>query len=910
MDGLRELWRRIAMLLHPRRFRADLDEEMRLHLELRQQQQAERGLPQDEARFAARRRFGNATLLAEKSHAAWGWGWLESLGQDALYGLRAMLRSPGITAVALLSLALGIGANTAIFTLMDAVMLRSLPVKDPGQLVILGRGTASGITDGFGHTTLYSYPVYRQMQSRTRVFSDVAAIFSMHNDVHGFVGERSELEPMQVQLVSGTYFQMLGVPALLGRTITEQDDSSEGDHPVAVVSYTFWTHSLARDPAVLSKSLRMGSASFSIVGVAPPEFFGTNVGQSPDVWIPLSMMHAVPPHWGDYKDPTNAALYIMGRMKPGVSVADATANVNLVFQQIFLEMMGRFPEVPGRIGHRDQLAKTHVPLTPMAKGLSDIRHNFSQPLKVLMGVVALVLLIACANIANLLLARSTARARELAVRQALGAGRWRIVRQLLTESLMLALAGCALGIAFAGAATRLLLRLVSGGEQTLPLDVSMNTSLLLFTLAVTLATALLFGSVPAFLATRLRLTDSLKDGRGTSSAAARSPLARALIVSQIALSLVLLVCAGLFLRSLVNLNHVETGFDTDNVLLLKTDESSAGYKADDARLAQLHRQVEERVGALPGVSADSYSSFTFNEGSWNGTVFVQDFDNDKKLDVKHNIVGNGYFATMGIRLIAGRGFGSQDTATSPKVAIIGEHMAKTMFPAGSPIGRHYGNESPDHAGEIEVIGVAGDVKFDNLDEPTDTLDYYPYTQYPGYMNDFEARYSGDMATISSAVQKTIRSIDRNLPITHVTTLNAQIANSIVDQSLVAELSTFFGLVAVFLSSIGIYGLMSYVVSRRTNEIGIRMALGAERSDVRWLVMREIVVLVGVGIAIGVPVTLAGGRFVTSMLFGLKPSDPFSLIAAVLLLLCVAVLAGSLPARRASRVEPMVALRCE
>jgi predicted permease len=484
------------------------------------------------------------------------------------------------------------------------------------------------------------------------------------------------------------------------------------------------------------------------------------------------------------------------------------------------------------------------------------------------------------------------------------------VRQLLTESLMLALAGCALGIAFAGAATRLLLRLVSGGEQTLPLDVSMNTSLLLFTLAVTLATALLFGSVPAFLATRLRLTDSLKDGRGTSSAAARSPLARALIVSQIALSLVLLACAGLFLRSLVNLNHVETGFDTDNVLLLKTDESSAGYKADDARLAQLHRQVEERVGALPGVSADSYSSFTFNEGSWNGTVFVQDFDNDKKLDVKHNIVGNGYFATMGIRLIAGRGFGSQDTATSPKVAIIGEHMAKTMFPAGSPIGRHYGNESPDHAGEIEVIGVAGDVKFDNLDEPTDTLDYYPYTQYPGYMNDFEARYSGDMATISSAVQKTIRSIDRNLPITHVTTLNAQIANSIVDQSLVAELSTFFGLVAVFLSSIGIYGLMSYVVSRRTNEIGIRMALGAERSDVRWLVMREIVVLVGVGIAIGVPVTLAGGRFVTSMLFGLKPSDPFSLIAAVLLLLCVAVLAGSLPARRASRVEPMVALRCE
>ncbi len=910
MEWIQELGRRIVMLFHRGRFRAELEEEMRLHIDLRQRQQAERGLNEDEAHSAARRRFGNAALLKEKSHSAWGWGWLESLAQDTLYGIRAMMRSPGITAITLLSLALGIGANTAIFTLMDAVMLRSLPVKDPGQLVIFGRGTTSGITDSFGHTTLYSYPVYRQMQSRTQVFSDVAALFSMHNDVHGYVGDRAELEPMQVQLVSGTYFQMLGVPALLGRTITDQDDSSEGDHPVAVVSYTFWTRSLARDPEVLSKSLRMGSASFAIVGVAPPEFFGTKVGESPDVWIPLSMMKAVPPHWGNYKDPTNAALYIMGRIKPGVSVADATANVNLVYQQIFYEMMGRFPEIPGKISHRDQLAKTHVPLMPMAKGLSDIRRNFSQPLKVLMSVVALVLLIACANIANLLLARSTARARELAVRQALGAGRRRIVRQLLTESLVLALAGGALGVTFAGAATRLLLRLVSGGEQTLPLNVSMNTGLLLFTLGVTLATALLFGTVPAFRATRLKLTDALKDGRGTSSSAARSPLARALIVSQVALSLVLLVCAGLFLRSLVNLNRVDTGFNRNNVLLLKTDESSAGYKENDARLAELHRQVEERVGALPGVSADSYSSFTFNEGSWNGTVFVQDFDNDKKVDVVHNIVGNGYFATMGIPLVAGRGFGPQDTATSPRVAIISEHMAKTMFPAGSPIGRHYGNDNQQHAGDIEVIGVARDVKFNNLDELTDTLDYYASVQSPGYMGDFEVRYSGDMGAVSSAVQKAIHSIDRNLPITHVTTLNAQIANSIVDQSLVAELSAFFGLLAVFLSSIGIYGLMSYVVSRRTNEIGIRMALGAERSHVSWMVMREIVLLVGIGIAIGVPVTLAGGSLVGSMLFGLRPRDPFSIVASIALLLGVAVLAGLLPARRASRVEPSVALRCE
>ncbi len=612
MESLRELWRRISTLLHPRRFRADLDDEMRLHLELRQQQQAERGLSQNEARFAAQRRFGNATLLAEKSHSAWGWGWLESLVQDTFYGIRAMLRSPGITAIALLSLALGIGANTAIFTLMDAVMLRSLPVKDPAQLVMLGNGEANGITDGFGQINLYSYPVYRQIQKQNKVFSDVAAICSMTNDVHGYVGERAQLEPMKVQLVSGTYFQMLGVQPMLGRAINDSDDNTEGNHPVAVVSYSFWTRSLARDPDVLNKSLRMGSASFSIVGVTPPEFFGTQVGDSLDVWIPLSMVQAVPPHWSGYQDETYESLLILGRIKPGVTISDATANVNVLYQQIFHSLMGKFPDVAGTVKHSDLLPRIHVPLLPMSKGLSGLRHEFSRPLRVLMVVVALVLLIACANIANLLLARSTARARELAVRQALGAGRSRIVRQLLTESLTLALAGGAIGIAFANVATRLLLRLVSSGPETLPLNVELNTPLLLFTLAVTLLTAALFGTVPAFRATRLKLTDSLKDGRGTSSGAARSPLARALIVTQVALSLVLLVCAGLFLRSLVNLDRVDTGFDRNNVLLFSTDESSAGYQEKDPRLPLLHQLIVERVTALPGVSAASYSSFTLH----------------------------------------------------------------------------------------------------------------------------------------------------------------------------------------------------------------------------------------------------------------------------------------------------------
>jgi predicted permease len=910
MEWLKELGRRMEMLVHRRRFRADLEEEMRLHVDLRQQQQAERGLAADEARTAAMRRFGNPESIKERSHAAWGWGWLESLAQDTIYGVRAMLRSPGVTAVALLSLALGIGANTAIFTLMDAVMLRSLPVKDPARLFLLGEGLGNGITDEFARTDLYSYPAYRRIQMENRVFSDTAALFSMTNDVHGYVGERTELEPMQVQLVSGSYFQTLGVQPLLGRMLSEEDDNSEGNHPVAVVSYAWWRRSLGRDPAVLSKTLRIGSAVFSIAGVAPPEFFGTTVGEAPDIWIPLSMIQAVPPHWNGRTDPTYEALVVFGRLKTGVTPAEAAADVNLIYQQIFRQMLAANSKAFNARQNAEKLEHTRVPLTPMENGLSEIRSEFSEPLNILMTVVALVLLIACANIANLLLARSTSRARELAVRQALGAGRARLVRQLLTESLLLALAGGALGVAFASVGARLLLRMVSRGDKILPLDVHIHANLLLFTLAVSLFTALLFGTIPAFRATRLKLVESLKDGRGATGGAAKSPLAKTLVVTQVAFSLVLLAGAGLFLRSLVNLNHVDSGFNIRDVLLFKTDESSAGYVPNDPRLSSLHREVEERLRALPGVVAASYSSFTMAEGSWNGSVFVQGFDNDKNVDVRHNIAGTGYFATMGIPLAAGRGFRLQDTATSPKVAIISEHMARTLFPAGSPIGRHYGNDGPKHAGDIEVIGVARDVKFENLAEPATDIDYYPYTQYPGYLSDFEVRYSGDTGAIASAVQKTIHAIDSGLPITQVTTLEDRLAATTVDERLVAELSAFFGLLAVFLSSIGIYGLMSYLVGRRTSEIGVRMALGADPAQVRWLVMREILLLVGVGIAIGVPVTLGGGRLVESMLFGLKGNDPLSVACATGLLLAVTLLAGYLPARRASRVDPVVALRCE
>jgi len=894
------------MLMRRKQFDADLKEEMRLHLELREQEQIQTGLSPREARQAASRRFGNATVLKQKSHMAWGWDWLESFVHDIAYGSRAMLRSPALTTVALLSLALGIGANTAIFSLLDAVMLRSLPVRDPAKLILLGKGNISGITGDFARTELYSYPFYRQMREENQVFSDTAAIFSMTNDVHGFVEGRTESEPMNVQLVSGTYFTTLGVRAFVGRTLNDADDNSEGDHPVAVISYAWWKRSLAQDPNVLNRKLKLGATTYNIIGVAPPEFFGTKVGEAPDMWVPLSMVKEVPPHYGGYKDNFSESLLIMARLKPGISISEATSNVNLLFRQILLG----FPDAELSQENMQKLDRTKVPLTPMATGLSALRRQFSEPLQILMAVVALVLLIACANIANLLLARSTSRSRELAVRQALGARRTRIIRQLITESLLLALAGGVLGVALASVANRLVLRMVSGGLDTIPLDVSIDTRLLLFTLAVTIATALIFGTIPAFRGTRLQLTDTLKAGRGPQGTSGKNPLAKALVISQVALSLVLMVGAGLFLRSLVNLNNVDIGFNKENVLRLEIDSSSAGYTPGEPREVALNQQIEERASALPNVKAASFSAFTFHEGSWSSNVVVPGMNIDEDIIVKHNVVGAGYFATMQIPLLAGRNFSSSDTSTSQKVAIISEYTAKTLFPRGNPIGRHYGLGDNKPENDVTVIGVAKDVKFHDLAEEPVNLDYFPYIQHPWGFGDFEVRYTGGFAPVAAAVQQTIHSIDRNLPITRVTTLDEQVARSITNQRLVAQLSAFFGLLAVFLSCIGIYGVMSYVVNRRTNEIGIRMALGARRSNMLWMVLREILILVSIGVVIGVPVTLAGDRLVSKMLFGLRPSDPVTLVSATVILLIVAAIAGYLPARRASLMDPMVALRYE
>ena len=885
-----------------------LDAELRFHLDQRIADLVASGMSPEEARRRARLELGGIDQVKEECRDVGTAHLLETLILDLRYGLRMLAKNPAFAAVAMLSLALGIGANTAIFSLVNALLLRELPIQNPGQLVLFGEGQSAGSSEGFD-TDLYSYLFYREMREKNHVFSEVNAMLSiLFGEMHGAVGGSSNLEPINVQLVSGAYFSMLGVKPILGLAFTEAEDGPAGGHPVAVLSYSWWKRRFNSDPAAGGKTVRFGSTIYTVIGVAPPEFFGTTVGQSPDLWIPLSMEKQVSPGWNGLDDKWFESLYILARLKPGVSPEQAEANVNLLAQQIWHEYAG--PVLSKQ--EQEDLEHARIQLTPAARGLSRLRFQFSVPLQILMAVVGLVLLVACANIANLLLARATTRRREIAVRLALGAGRARLIRQMLTESLLLSLLGGALGMIFAFWASNVLLAMVSSGPERLPLDVAPDARVLVFTLLVSLAAALLFGIAPALRATRVYLGPSLKEGRGMAPVASRSRVAKALIVSQVALSLVLLIGAGLFLRSLVNLANLDTGFNRENVLLFAIDPVDAGYK-EDGRLANLYQEIEQRVSAQPGVRAASISFFTFNQGAWTNRVSVQGRTptRDEGEEAKHNVVGPDYFATMGIALIVGRVFGPQDTENSPKVAVINETMAHRFFPGGSPQGRRFGiGDDPKHSNDIEVVGVVKDAKYESLRERLRPTAYYPYTQRIGYYYDLEVRYSGDPQAVIPEVRRAVGEVDRALPITYQNTLAQQVGRSITSQTLVAQISVFFGLLAVFLACIGIYGLMSYAVSRRTNEIGVRMALGAEHSSLLWMVMRESLTLVMIGLTVGLGVALALARVVASQLFGLKPHDPVTLAAAACLLLGVSAFASFVPARRASQVDPMVALRYE
>lgn len=890
----------------------DLEREIRGHLELEEEDQRSAGVKPDEAPYAARRAFGNVNLIKEVTREMWGWTSLERLGQDLRYALRMLRKSPGFTAVAVLSLALGIGANTAIFSLMNAVMLRTLPVEEPDRLVLFGEGKWGGIIGDLPNRSwqLFNYPFYREVQRQNQVFSGVAAMMSLPNDVRGIVSGSTRPEPVRTRLVSGTYFSVLGVKAIAGRTFTDAEDQTPGSHPVAVMSYSWWQRRFGRDQSVIGKTLTIGSTVFHVIGVAPQEFFGTSVGESPDLWIPAAMIAQVPPAWGGetgLRDPDFQAFYILARLKPGVSTAQASSQVNVLFKQSLHERVGSNPSQK----ELTDIRKAMIEITPGGHGLSQIRQQFSTSLQILMAAVGVVLLIACANIANLLLARAASRRREIAVRLSIGASRVRLIRQMLTESIFMAVVGGAAGIVFAWWAGGFLVWMVSTGEEVLPLHVAPDARVLMFTTLLSLATGILFGLAPAFRATRVDLSASLKEGRGSVSARSSQFLAKALIVSQVALSAVLLIGASLFVHSLTNLRSVETGFNKENVLVMSVDVASLGYKRDDPRLSDMYHRAEEAVSALPGVRAASFSMFTVLEGSWTEYAYPQGRPRPaEQREVHNNVVGPAFFATIGLPIVMGRPIGPQDTATSPKVAVINETMARWFFPNESPIGQHFRLGEDEHNGQIQIVGVAKDAKYESLQEGPKPAAYYPYTQNVGYYGSFQVRYSGDARSLIPAIRHVFAEVDRNLPIGGIRTMAEQVDNTLVQQKLTARLSTFFGLLALLLASIGIYGVLSYAVAQRTSEVGLRMALGARRGSVVWMVMRDVLMLVAGGLAIGVPSAWALERQASSMLFGLGNVDAASFAAAISILAAVAAFAAYLPARKALLVDPMSALRYE
>jgi len=906
----------LQRLFARRRMERDLEKEIQFHVDSQVSDKVRSGISESEARRLTRLEFGGTEKIKEDCRQSRGTMWLESLVQDVRYGVRQLRKSLGFTAIAILSLTLGIGANTAIFTLVNALLLRPLPVEKPSELLLFGDGLAQGSTSAIPDesTKLFSYPFFHDLRQEATSFSGIAAVDSSQSATKASIG-RGAYQTAHVNLVSGSYFSVLGVPAFLGRTIGESDDGADGSGPVVVASYSWFQRQFNGDPSALGKTIRIQSHDYTLVGVARPGFYGYTVGQSTDLWIPLSMEKAFSrPGWDGLGSKFFQSLYLIGRLKPSVTATRASAETNVLFHQILRSYLGPQPSQE----HLNELAHASVELNPGGRGVSFLRYAFSVPLKILMAIVAVVLLIACANIANMLLARGVARTREVAMRMALGASRRRIVLQLLTESLLLAFLGAVAGVALAWKASAVLLSMATPGPNPIPLNLTPDLPVLGFTLAATVITALLFGLLPAFRAAGLEFVPALKDGRGSSSSSTRGALARSLIVGQIALSVILLVVAGLFVRSLIKLSNVETGFDKQNVLIFSLDSSTANLPhgtSDEIRSVQLQEQIEDRVQSIPGVKADGFAFFTFNQGGWTDQVLFQGIPRTQSNDgqVFFNITGKGYFSTMGIQLVEGRLFTAQDTQTSNKVAIINETMARRFFPNGSPIGHRFGiGETPDHPGEKEVIGVVKDAKYSSLTEDKLMAAYFPCTQNPGFYGNFAVRYApgANRQEIISRTRRAIAEVNPNILVNNVVSLEEQVDSSIATQSLVAQLSSFFGIIAVFLGCIGIYGLLSYSVARRTSEFGVRLALGARSHMLLWMILRECLLLLALGLALGVPVALSFTRILKSQLYELSPLDPTAISIAIAAVSIMTIAAAWLPARRATKIDPMQALRTE
>jgi predicted permease len=812
--------------------------------------------------------------------------------------------------VAIGSLALGIGANTAIFTLIDQIVLRKLPIKDPESLVMLyQRGTHMGSNMG---SRMHSYPIYQDFQQKAAPLSEVLC----RRLISASVSVDNQTERVEAEMVSGNFFSMLGVKPAVGRVFSsEEDDRVYGGHPVVVLSYGYWARRFAKDTAIVGKKILVNDYPMTVVGVSAEGFVGLDPAVSPQIRVPILMKSEMAPVWGWFSAGSRRSRWVQvfGRLKPGYTITSAQASLQVLFHQI-REYEITLPEAAKWSAYdREQFLKGTMNIERAGTGYSNLRNDFSSALMVLMCMVGLVLLIACANVANLLIARGMARQKEISVRLSLGASRAQLIRQLLLESTVLSLGGGIAGVVLAFAMTRGLLGLVPGDGNPLLIRPEPDARILVFTLAVTILTGLIFGLVPALRASRQDLWATLKSTVGSIAGAATGSLflRKGLIAVQVALSFLLLFGAGLFVRSLQNLRTTRTGFeDMRNLVTFQVAPALNGYT--EARAVNLHKDLLDSIQSHPNAKAAGFASVALLHGDeWDNTMSVEGHEAKDGEDMQAfmNSPSPGYFRTMGIPIVEGRDFDGRDVHPNSKVAIVNQAFERHFFGEHSALGRHLGQgRGPDTKLDIEIIGVVGDSLYQGPREGVHRQVFIP--NYGNGSVAFYVRTASDSESTYKIIRDSVKKLDPSLPVYELKTLEGQLDETLLSERLIALLSAGFGFLATALAAIGLYGVMAFVVARRTKELGVRLALGAQRSTVLWLVMREVLTLMTIGLLIGVPSAIGLGRFVSSQLYGIQGTDPVIATAMIVLLTAVGVAAGLIPAGRASRIDPILALRFE
>ena len=829
---------------------------------------------------------------------------------DLRYAARQLRKSPGFTAVSVLTLALGIGANTGIFTLVNAVLLKSLPVPNPEQLYLVRQ------RDRFAEQTRVSYPLYVRMMKVMPASADLAAT-SRASDFYLRIGG-SQPEMTKGQLVSGNYFRTFATYPVLGRLLTANDNQSIDSHPVAVISYGCWKRRFSLDRDVVGRELSINGVRFTVVGVTAEKFFGAEPGRAPDFWLPLMMQSSL--HFAQHYSKSTAA----DADKPWVSQEDITwldmivrvrdradlPQISGVLNQLFLQNLQR--SSLGTNSHQDQAQlENQLELEPGGQGTKSLQREFSQPLLVLAGMVGLVLLIACANLASLLLARATTRTREIAVRLSIGATRIRLVRQLLTECLLLSILGGLLGIVVAYWCEAVLPKWASGGASPIPLNLAPDGRVLVFSIFVVLVTGVLFGLAPAFQATHVEPAHALKTNARWALGAQRSgahwSLRQTLVVAQFALSLVLLVGAGLFIRTLRNYVTLNPGFDSNHLLTVWIDTNIRHYRHD--QLIAFYQQVLDRVHAIPGVRSASLATCGLASSCRSASDIYLPGNNSLAATPQTNIVSLRYFDNVGMPLLRGRDFTQADSEKAPHVAIINQSLAQKLFAGADAIGRHFGYDSAG-ANEFQIVGVVADAQVNSVREIPPPMVYFPLLQFITNVESLDVRAVGNPSGVAQQVRQVLTSVDSDLPIGEITTMTEQVRGDLAQPQLIARLTAMFGALALGLACLGLHGVMSYMVARRTSELGIRLALGASRNALLWLVSGQMLIVVSAGIAAGLLLSFLAGRTVRSLLFGLSPDDPLTMLCAAAVLVVVSVGAGLTPAWRATHINPNEALRSE